>query len=302
MPRLSDELGIDLWIKREDLLGFAMGGNKVRKAEYLIADAVSRGATHLITAGAVQSNHARVIAAAAAYCGLRCTLVLSGSSGAPVVGNLLLDSLAGASILVVDTGAMRADAMQRAADELRAAGETPYVIPIGGSSAVGAEAYVAAWMEITEQLGPKFTLISATSSGGTLAGLYAGWVLGGRQGSVLGIRVDNDPEPERVIAAVANEVLDNLGSAARLSEEEITLSSEFVGAGYGVPSSEGLAAIRTAWRSEGVLLDPVYSGKAFAGLLGSARNGCLQRGPVVFLHTGGAPGALALGEGLLRCG
>ncbi|HXG23850.1 MAG TPA: pyridoxal-phosphate dependent enzyme, partial [Chthonomonadales bacterium] len=210
LSRLSQELGIEVWIKRDDLTGFAMGGNKVRKAEYLLADAKAQEADVILTAGAVQSNHARVIAAAARSQGMDCILFLSGQKPERITGNLILDHLADARIEYVANPAERPAAMQVLADRLRAEGRVPYVIPIGGSNAVGALGYVAGYRELAEQvreLPPCPTcLVFASSSGGTYAGLLAGTALAGPVIDLLGIRVDNDPDPERAICTEANKV------------------------------------------------------------------------------------------------
>jgi L-cysteate sulfo-lyase len=297
LPRLSEQLGIELWIKRDDLTGFAMGGNKVRKAEYLIADAIRRGCTEVITAGAVQSNHARVIAAAAAAVGLECHLVLSGSLSVEPRGNVLLDRLSGANLHVVSSSAERAAAMDALASAYAAAGHAPYVIPIGGSNAVGAQGYVTGFEELSAQLAalpPRPTrLVFASSSGGTFAGLLAGRALARSDVRLLGIRVDLDADPEVTIAQVASEAAKLRGSNLDVHPSGVDLCSDYVGEGYGIPTEAGMDAIRTLWTKEGILLDPVYTGKAMAGLIDMAMRGAFHEERIVFLHTGGEPSVFA---------
>lgn len=295
LERLSEALRAEVWIKRDDLTGFAMGGNKVRKAEYLLADALAQGADIVLTAGAVQSNHARVIAAAARCLGLECHLFLSGEEPAQPTGNLLLDRLADAQVHFVPTSHERAAAMETFAAQARAASRKPYLIPLGGSNAVGAQGYAAGFQELEAQLRdlpPKPThLIFATSSGGTYAGLLVGKYLTGSTVELLGIRVDDDPDPEVVICAVASELTAMHQKEIRFPVDQVPMNADYVGAGYGVPTEAGTAAMRQLWQTEGILLDPVYTGKAMAGLIGLARQGAFITGArVIFLHTGGAPG------------
>jgi L-cysteate sulfo-lyase len=298
MQKLSEETGADLWVKRDDLTGFAMGGNKARKAEFLLADALAQGADAVLTAGAAQSNHCRVIAAAARRFGLECRLFLSGPPPAQLTGNLLLDHLAEARLHFVAASSGRAAAMEAGAEELRAGGRKPYVIPIGGSNAVGARGYVLAMQEIKEQLGalsPKPTrLVFASSSGGTCAGLWVGSFLDGPDVGLLGIRVDRDPDPERHINDIALALGEQLGMKGSIMLPPGTLNDEFVGEDYGAPTEEGTAALRLAWQTEGLLLDPVYTGKAMAGLLALVRRGEFREERVLFLHTGGEPSVFAI--------
>lgn len=300
LERLSESCGADIWIKRDDLTGFAMGGNKVRKAEFLIGEAKRQGANVVLTAGAVQSNHARVIAACAGAAGLPCELVLSGDLPEPPTGNVLLDRLAGARINTVTSSTERAAAIAERVERLRPEGFHPYIIPIGGSNATGAMGYALAFQELAAQLAAlplkSTTLLFASSSGGTYAGLLAGKALTGSDVDLLGIRVDLDPDPENAIVAVASELAERLGLQSRpFRPAEVPLNAEFVGPGYGEPTMETLLAIKLAWKYEGVLLDPVYTGKAMAGLLALAGRGELEGRRAVFLHTGGEPGVFGAG-------
>jgi D-cysteine desulfhydrase len=297
LPRLSETLGVEVWIKRDDLTGFAMGGNKVRKAEYLLADAKALGADTILTAGAVQSNHARVVAAAARSVGMECILFLSGQKPERFTGNLLLDHLADAHIEYVASPAERPAAMQAMADRLRAEGRIPYVIPIGGSNAVGALGYVFGYRELAEQvraLPPCPTyLVFASSSGGTYAGLLAGTALAGPIIDLLGIRVDDEPNPEQAICSVANEIATGLWLNRVFDVKDVHLEASFVGAGYGIPTEAGREAQKLLWQQEGILLDLVYTAKAMAGLIELARKGAFAGRRVLFLHTGGAPGVFS---------
>ncbi len=295
LHRLGAQLGIDLWIKRDDLTGFAMGGNKVRKAEYLLYDALLQGADVLLTAGAVQSNHARVIAAAAACAGLECRLFLSGMAPEAPHGNLLLDKLAGAHVTFVANGDDRGPLMVAEAARLRTMGRRPYVIPIGGSNAVGAQGYFDAAIEMADQLGGEPALVVfASSSGGTYGGLMAG--AADTSLDLLGIRVDLDPGSEEDAAHIASQAAGLRGLQHRFNPAEVRLDDRFVGPAYGLATREALEAMRLAWQLEGVLLDPVYTGKAMAGLMGLAAEGSLEGRRVVFLHTGGAPAVFCNSE------
>jgi L-cysteate sulfo-lyase len=310
LERLSAHLagtagrGPRIFVKRDDCTGLAFGGNKTRKLEYLLADALARGADHVITAGGVQSNHVRQTAAAAARLGLACTLVLSRS--VPVAdpdyeatGNIQLDRLLGATLRFCATSDERAPVMEQVAAEVTAEGGRPYVIPVGGSNPLGALGYVACLRELAEQervLGLSFDrLVLASSSAGTQAGLIAGCRSLGRGLRVTGIDVDADPEGlEATVRDLAGETLALLESHAGGSALPVEIVGGHAGSAYGVPSPEGLEAIRLLARLEGLLLDPVYSGKAMAGLLSLAAKGELRAGEtVLFLHSGGAPALFA---------
>jgi L-cysteate sulfo-lyase len=282
-PRLSAALGLaagDLWVKRDDLTDLG-GGNKVRKLEHLVAQAVADRATVLVASGGAQSNHARMTAAAGARVGLRVVLVLGGTALAGRPGNLALDELLGAEIVLADgvSGAELDDRVEQVAAGLRAEGETPAVLPFGGSSPVGARGYVACAAELEEQAPDAAHVVVAVGSGGTMAGLVAG--LGPER--VLGIDTGATTDPaERVAALVAG-----LGGRA----DRLRLDRDQVGDGYGQLTTAAATAMRTAARTEGLLLDPVYTAKALAGLSAAVAEGIVRPGErTVFVHTGGLPG------------
>jgi D-cysteine desulfhydrase family pyridoxal phosphate-dependent enzyme len=295
-----------IFIKRDDLTGLAFGGNKARKLEYLVADALAIGATTLITEGATQSNHARMTAAAARIAAMRCVLVLDSRHGADVVGNLLLDHLLDAEVRVVADKPARIAEMERVDAELRAAGETPYLIPTGGSVPLGAAAYVAMVAELLSQLADAgeapSRLYFATGSQGTQAGLVVGARAFSAPFAVHGIAVER-PVDKLIAdcAALANATAKLLDLDQQFSESDVTIDGNHIGDAYGVATDEGLEAIRLLARTEAVFLDPVYSAKAMAGLIADIRAGRI--GPdesVVFLHTGGGPSLFAFGGALLH--
>lgn len=295
MDRLARELGRPegtLFVKRDDLTGLAAGGNKVRKLEYVIAEAVRSGATWVVSGGGVQSNSARATAAAAAMYGLRCRLVLDGREPEVASGNLALDRILGAEVTFChasDDADLEAR-IQDAAAELEMSGERACVVPIGASTPLGALGYVRAADEILAQLPDADLVVTATGSGGTHAGLVAGL---GDHSRVLGVRVGTRPAlGDRVseIAVAAAELVDRPApvGGCRLDEDH-------VGEGYGKHTPAAQAAIVLAARTEGIVLDPVYTGKAMAALIDQCRSGAI--GPderVVFVHTGGMPGLLSI--------
>jgi D-cysteine desulfhydrase family pyridoxal phosphate-dependent enzyme len=304
-PRLREALGgadrcPTILIKRDDLTGLAFGGNKGRKLEFLIADALAQGATWLITTGAAQSNHARMTAAAARLAGLSATLVLSAKVAQPdVQGNLLLDHLLGAEVRIVPSDTDMDAAMVEVADELRAAGERPYIIPGGGSNAVGTFGYVAATLEIMGQLfaqgaGPS-RLYYASGSRGTQAGLVLGAKHYHAPYRVHGIGVSPGDKEKRVRAlTIANDAAERLGIPTRIVDADLLNDDSQIGAGYGIPTEGCLEAIHLLARHEAVFLDPVYSAKAMAGLIADIRSGAIApTETVIFLHTGGTPALFA---------
>ncbi|HEY8601153.1 MAG TPA: D-cysteine desulfhydrase family protein [Thermomicrobiales bacterium] len=311
-PRLRRALGGDehcprILIKRDDLTGLAFGGNKARKLEFLVADALRQGATRLITAGAAQSNHARMTAAAARLAGLDVSLVLTTPAAPPAPqGNLLLDRLLGADIHFVPTGTSEDTAMAELAETQRATGERPYVIPVGGSNAIGTFGYVAATLEIVEQLqslglAPQ-RLYYANGSRGTQAGLVLGQKMFSAPYAVHGIGVSGGDEIKRVRALqIANEASALLDSAIRLSDDDLLNDDDQIGPGYGVPTAACLEAIDLLARNEAIFLDPVYSAKAMAGLIGDIRQGQIAAAEtIIFLHTGGTPALFAHAETLSK--
>ena len=289
-------------IKRDDLTALGLGGNKARKLEYLVADALAQGATTLITTGAVQSNHARMTAAAACVAGMRCVLVLTSTSTAPAIsGNLMLDKLYGADIrLVPSIDPMFAvgddePVVAEVVDEERRGGRVPYVIPVGGSSGVGALGYVSGTVELVEQLErtdiSPTRLYYASGSRGTQAGLTLGATLCAAPYRMYGVAVSGG-EPEKVERArrIANEAAARLNLAERLELADLVTDQNFIGEGYGIPTEGALEAIRLLARTEALVLDPCYTSKAMAALIAHVRARDLSPDDcVMFLHTGGMP-------------
>ncbi|WP_336369530.1 D-cysteine desulfhydrase family protein [Klebsiella pneumoniae] len=296
LDRLSEHLRHEIWMKRDDLTGFAGGGNKVRKLEFLMAEALKQKATAVITVGALQSNHARQTAAAAARLGLACTLVLAeavaGRTDAYANGgNLTLDRLVGAVIKRVPAGEDVNTAVNQAITDLEAQGHKVYVVPLGGSNIIGALGYAVAGREIEDQaravglMNP--TIITGSGSAGTQAGLILGTDM-----PVLGISVAaNESDLKLKISQIVNEGSE-LAQFPNADKKEINVDDRFVGAGYGQPSEEMKEAVELVARLEGIFLDPVYSGKAMAGLIHRVQSGECS-GPIIFLHTGGMPALFA---------
>jgi D-cysteine desulfhydrase family pyridoxal phosphate-dependent enzyme len=289
LTRLLD--GPTLLVKRDDQTGLAFGGNKTRKLEFLVADALARGADLLITGGAAQSNHCRQTAAAAAKFGLDCTLVLAGDPPDHASANLILDQLLGAD-LVWTTNNTRDATMARMEEEARSAGRTPCLIPYGGSNEIGALGYVFAMEELLKQGHQPDWIVVASSSGGTQAGLTVGARLFGYQGRILGISIDK-PEVELsrdIVADLATRTARHLGEDIRFSASDILANDRYLGGGYGVMGELEIEAIHLFARTEALLLDPVYTGRAAAGLLDRIRDGFFKReDTVLFWHTGGTP-------------
>ena len=310
MNRLGGALsGPEIWIKRDDQTGLATGGNKARKLELLIADALDHDADVVLTVGAVQSNHCRQTAAAAARAALDCVLVLRGE--APPrdqwTGNLLLDHLLGARICW-SGDADPLDTLHAAAETERSAGRKPYVIPYGGSNPVGAAAYALAFEELWEQIqagSPHQPLdfdriIFASSSGGTQAGLIVGAKACGYQGQVLGISVDKTGGHLReTVAALLAPTAARLGLELDLGPEDVHVNDRYLGGGYAVLTDAEREAVRLVAGLEGILLDPVYTGKAMAGLIDMIRRGEIRANEtVLFWHTGGTPALFAYADEL----
>lgn len=301
LPRLSQAAGgPELFVKRDDCTGLGAGGNKTRKLEYLLADAIRAGATTLITAGGLQSNHARLTAAAACRVGLECDLVLDQPFANPTraythSGNLLLDRLFGARIHELDPGLNHSEAMAQIAAQVQARGGVPYVVPIGGSNALGALGYVRCAEEILQQVASSNLQIDlvvlASGSGGTQAGLLTGLRAAGSTVPVLGMGVSSpQADQHEKVRRVAEETALLLGLDP-VAPEDIRVNCEHIGAGYGLPTDSMIEAVSQTARLEGLLLDPVYTGKAMAGLLEEIKSGALQNvKTVLFLHTGGVTG------------
>lgn len=301
LPRVSAALGgLRVFVKRDDQTGLAFGGNKTRKLELLLAEAQANGARTLVTTGAIQSNHCRQTAAAAARFGLDCILVLTGERPASPSANLLLDQLLGAEIV---WGRLedRENMLRQTFEAAWEAGRRPYLVPYGGSSPVGAAAYALAMLELVEQVDqsplgrlPDW-IVFASSSGGTQAGLVTGARLAGYRGKVLGISVDQPAaELQARVASLANETASRLGESMNFSPDEILVNTDYLGGGYGVMGSLEREAIRLFARQEGLLLDPVYTGRAAGGLIDLARKGAFgAQESVLFWHTGGTPALFA---------
>jgi D-cysteine desulfhydrase len=299
LARLGGKLGIELMMKRDDFTGFGGGGNKVRKLEYLMAEAIDAGAQVLITTGGHQSNHARMVAAAACRFGMKAVLVLRGNPPVEYQGNLLLDRLFGAEFEFLPPDEYfalidgRMDAHAQAAE---AAGRKPYIIPLGGANALGAMGYVRAVEEMTAQLdalGGKAPdiVLAPVGSGGTLAGLEVGIRRHWPGTRVVGISVSRDRAwfQDRV-SRMCNECAGLLGWDEQWKPDDIWIEDGFVGPGYGVPSDGSVRAIRETGSLEGTLLDPVYTGKAMDGLTSLVERGAIAQGSrVLFIHCGGGP-------------
>ena len=294
LKRLAAALGPScprLFMKRDDLLSFGMGGNKVRKLQTVCAEAVAAGADTLITCGGVQSNHARATAAAGSALGLRVVLVLNGAAPARPVGNTYLDGLFGADIRYVANRDLRAPTMDAVAEEMRAQGRTPFIVPLGASNATGAMGFARGVAEIaTAGLKPDL-IVHSSSSGGTQAGLLAGCALFGMRAQVLGVSAD---DPAASLAGTVRGLLTEMATRLGASPATIGLDrgvdvdDSHVGGGYGVPTPASTEALELVARTEGIVLDPTYTAKAMAGLIARIRRGAFTKDDtILFWHTGG---------------
>lgn len=300
LDRLSQVLGgPSISIKRDDLLGLTAGGNKTRKLEYLVADAIKLGADTLLTCGAVQSNHCRLTLAAAVREGLACQLVLTEPESGynpEASGNHLLFHLLGAEKIevIASDGDMLA-AMEELAQTLKKAGRKPYVIPVGGSNEVGSLGYMACAEEIEQQAWEKGTpydyVVTATGSGGTQAGLIAGFMARQSGTKVIGVNVSRDrASQEAKVLELVHSTAEVVGLTGEILPSYVRCEDKYVGPGYAIPTEEMIEAVQLVARTEGILLDPVYTGKAMAGLIGMIREGQFTKEDhVLFLHTGGSP-------------
>jgi len=293
LPRLSDVLGGGprLFIKRDDAIAFGFGGNKVRKLAFVGARAQKDGADTLITAGGVQSNHARATAAVAAKLGMAAVLVANGRAPERLTANALLDSLLGAEVVYVDSREDRAPAMRACADRLRRSGRRPYEIPIGASIPLGALGFVHAMLELLEQMPAPDAIVHATSSGGTQAGLVAACRLLKLPTRIVGISAD---ERSATLQSQVRTIVEGIGDLIGVELDDqgrptaIDVDDQFVGEGYGVPTDASREAIGLAARTEAIFLDPTYTAKAMAGLVAYVRRQRFGDGQtVVFWHTGG---------------
>ena len=299
LPRLSELLGGGprLFIKRDDAIPFGFGGNKIRKLALVAARAQADGADTLITAGGVQSNHARATAAVAAKLGMRAVLVANGQRPARLTANALLDQLLGAEIIYVQSREERAPKIFEIAAQLRAGGRLPYAIPIGASTPLGAVAFALAVAELLDQMPAPDVIVHSSSSGGTQAGLVAGCRLLGLPTRVIGVSADEAAASlQSQVRAIVSGIADLLAldPSALQSGTAVEVDDRFVGGGYGVPTDESREAIDLAARTEGIFLDPTYTAKAMAGLIAYVRQQRVVEGEtVLFWHTGGQVGLFA---------
>ncbi len=317
LVKLSQYLGVNLDIKRDDLTGLALGGNKTRKLEFILGNALQQGCNTVITAGAVQSNHCRQTAAAAAMLGLECHLVLGGTRPKNAQGNVLLNQLFGAHVHWAGVHRKGED-IPELVKSLAASGRLPYVVPYGGSNALGALAYYHAAHELSQQIARGSAkdeskngvaskqyshIIFASSSGGTHAGLSLGNKAYACANKVIGINIDKTESAIRFskrIAYMANEAAELAMSDVRIRADEIHLNDNYLGEGYAVVGNAERNAIKLMASIEGILLDPVYSGRAFAGLIDMADKGEIPKGSdVLFWHTGGVPALFAYSDSVL---
>ncbi len=307
LRRLSAKLaGPKIYMKRDDNTGLALGGNKTRKLEYIMGDALAKGADTVITAGAIQSNHCRQTAAAAASLGLECHLVLGGEEPKQPQGNLLLDKIYGCHIHWAGENRKGED-IPSLVEQLKTEDKTPYVIPYGGSNENGAAAFVAAYKELEIQrqnLNVTFThIIFASSSGATHAGLMLGNKISDNHCQIIGINIDKgemDKVPfDQHIITLANNTAKLIKADFSFTEEDLILNSAYVGEGYGVIGELENEAIAMTAQNEGILLDPVYTGRAMGGLIDMIRSGQIKpTDNVLFWHTGGAPALFAYADDL----
>jgi len=305
LPRLSRELGgPDIWIKRDDCTGLSTGGNKTRKLEFLMAEAQAQGADMVMTQGAIQSNHARQTAAFAAKLGMECHILLEDRTGSKDTdyhrnGNVMLDHLHGATIATRPGGLDMNAELQAYAQTLRTQGRKVYTIPGGGSNPTGALGYVNCAFELVSQANDRSLsidhIVHATGSTGTQAGLIAGLKAMNANIALLGVSVRAARMPqEDNVYKLACATAEKLGCAGVVTRADVVANSDYVGKGYGIPASSTIEAIETFAQLEGILLDPVYSGKGAAGLLDLIRKGYFKKGErIVFIHTGGSAALFA---------
>jgi L-cysteate sulfo-lyase len=317
LPRLRAALGGDsrcprIFIKRDDLAGPALGGNKARKLEYIVADALAHRATHLITVGAVQSNHARITAAAARLAGMSCVLVLTAKESDPrPQGNLFLDEMLGAEVHFVPPGQEMLgtnphedECIARIVKRLENEGHRPYIVPLGGSVPLGVLGYVDAMGELAKQLSDMGVrpsrLYYAAGSRGTQAGIVLGTLLHRAPWTPHGVAVSSgDPGKTAHAVELMHDAAKLLGQSITVDQSQVITHQEYYGSGYAVPTREADDAVRLVAKTEAVLVDPVYTGKAMSALIDHVRRGILPpTDTVVFLHTGGVPGVFAQAERL----
>ena len=289
--------GPEIYMKRDDLTSLGMGGNKTRKLEFLIGEALEQGKDTLVTAGGLQSNHCRLTAAAARKAGLKCHLILNGTEPANSNGNLLLDKIFGAKIHYCDRKD-RDDRLSQVGEELESIGKKPYVIPVGGSNSTGSVGYVNAMVELDTQLKKiqikPDAIVFATSSGGTQAGLALGAKIIDFKGQVLGISIDqtktgDEPFPP-ILTKIVNATAKQIGSDIQMTDKNFFLNCDYLGAGYAMPGDLEFNAIKDLAQHEGILLGPVYTARAMGGLLNLIQKGIFTKNQtILFWHTGGTP-------------
>jgi D-cysteine desulfhydrase len=296
LPRLSSELdGPRILVKRDDQTGLAFGGNKTRKLEFLVAEALEQGAKTLITGGALQSNHCRQTAAAAARFGLDCMIVLNGEMPDQPTANLLIDQMFGAEIVMIADRAYRDQTLKNAYEKAVADGRKPYLVTYGGSSPTGALGYAFAVKEFMEQNIHADWMVFGTSSGGTHAGLVLGQRVFGFQGKVLGISIDESEEWLKTrVSVLASDASEKLGERIEFTRDDVLANEEYCKAGYGVLTDAERETVRMFAKHEGLLLDPVYTGRAAAGMIDLIRKGFFKKDEtILFWHTGGQPALFA---------
>lgn len=296
LPRLSEELGGPrILVKRDDQTGLAFGGNKTRKLEFLVAEALKQGAKMLISGGALQSNHCRQTAAAAARFGLDCTLVLNGEMPDHPSANLLLDQMLGAEIVTIADRAYRDQTLQATYEKAVAEGRKPYLVTYGGSSPTGALGYAFAMKEFMKQSIPVDWIVFGTSSGGTHAGLVLGQRVFSFKGKVLGISIDESEEWLKTrVSALASDASQKLGKRIDFTHDDVLATEAYCKAGYGVLTDAEREAVKLFAKLEGVLLDPVYTGRAAAGMIDLIRKRFFKKDEtILFWHTGGQPALFA---------
>lgn len=296
LSRLTEYLnGPKILVKRDDQTGLAFGGNKTRKLEFLIAEALEQGARTLISGGALQSNHCRQTAAAAARFGLGCILVLNGEMPDQPSANLLLDQLFGAQIVTIADRKERDRILRETFDKAVTDGGKPYLVPYGGSSPTGALGYAFAMEEFMKQNVDPDWIVFGTSSGGTHAGLVLGQRVFGYRGKVLGISIDESEDwLKSRVSALASDASEKIGERVGFTRDDVLANEEYCRAGYGVLTDAEREAVRLFARYEGLLLDPVYTGRAAAGMIDLIRQGFFKRDEtILFWHTGGQPALFA---------
>lgn len=296
LPRLTEHLnGPRILVKRDDQTGLAFGGNKTRKLEFLVAEAIAQGARTLITGGALQSNHCRQTAAAAARFGLDCILVLNGEMPEEPSANLLLDQLFGTEVVTIADRGLRDQTLQQTYEKAVSDKRKPYLVTYGGSSPTGALGYAFAMKEFMEQKVHADWMVFGTSSGGTHAGLVLGQRVFGYQGKVLGISID-EPETwlKTRVSELASDASEKLGDRIDFTREDVLANEDYCKAGYGVLTNVEREAVKLFGKLEGLLLDPVYTGRAAAGMIDLIRKGVFKKDEtVLFWHTGGQPALFA---------